>query len=148
MATASDITNSMGVEEKSTPHAPQADDLIDEISREDVLESSNLDDITPYDFSEHHKDTSSLPKHLFDSAKERVDTYQEVQKIFAKDPRLYPRSGMTKETFFKPHFYYETEVAGFSSSEPMPGSAVAIPPRVSLSENHPQAWECGCLHYL
>ncbi len=147
MATVSDVTNSMGVPEKSTPHAKEADDLIDEISRVDYLEKSTVETDDPFLFTEHHKEDSELPKHLLDSAVAREDAYLKLKKAYAKDVRLETRYGMTYDTFKAPHSYFQTEVPGFPTNyDPMIGSAVQIPPPVKLGTYHPQEWDCGCLH--
>lgn len=143
MAYVSDITDSMGVEEKKTPHAPEADDFIDKISREVDLETYSEETML---FAEHHKETSKLPTHLFDSAAARDSLYEQVKKQYAALPRQYTRSGFTYDDFPEPHFYFQTDVPGFEPSKDGDiGSAVPVPPPVQLSQYHPQEWECGCL---
>jgi hypothetical protein len=147
MATVSDITNSMGVPEKATPHAAEADELIDEISRQDVLEESVIGTDDPFLFTEHHKEDSKLPTHLFDSATAREDAYAKLKEAYAKDARLETRYGMTYKPYLAPHTYFQADVPGLPTSyDPMIGSAVSIPPPVVLGKYHPQEWDCGCLH--
>lgn len=146
MAYVSDVTTSMGVEEKKTPHAPEADSFIDKISRDQETESTLQPENDNMLFHEAHKETSKLPSHLFDSGEARDSEYYKVKKVYASLPRQYTRSGITKDTFPEPHFYFQTSVPGFNPARDGDiGSAVPIPPSVRLTPYHPQEWECGCL---
>lgn len=146
MAYVSDVTNSMGVEEKKTPHAPEADSFIDKISRDVETESTIQPENDSMLFHEKHKETSKLPNHLFDSGEARDREYDNIKKTYAKLPRQYTRSGSTYDTFPDPHFYFQTQVSGFDPAKDGDiGSAVKIPPVVQLGSYHPQEWECGCL---
>lgn len=145
MAYVSDVTNSMGVEEKKTPHGKEADELTDMISREVDIESEHQPEENML-FTEHHKETSKLPPHLFDSGEARDRRYDKIKKEYAGMPRHYTRSGFTFDKYPEPHFYFQTAVPGFEPSKDGDiGSAVKIPPAVKLDEYHPQEWECGCL---
>ncbi len=146
MAYVSDITNQFGVKETGSDHAPQVpDSKLDDQTQDDPLLTYEPEDTLRDDFGHLEKDTSNLPKHLFDDAQADYDIEKYLLKLRAAEPRYYPTAGVTESTYYTPYKYQPIYPEGFSKTTLDIGSIVKVPAVYKVEKPDEHSWDCGCM---
>lgn len=146
MAYVSDITNQFGVKETGSDQANQVPaSKLDDQTQDDPIKTYEPEDTIRDDYGHIEKDSSKLPRHLFDDAQSSYEIEKYLLKLREKEPRYYPTAGVTNSTYYAPYKYQPIYPEGFSRTTLDIGSIVKMPVAYTVEKPDEHGWDCGCM---